>query len=221
MTQEEKEKIEDVVFILNSTANEVEHYVESAKEVFTKNKLAEKSFPRELIPEEKLIQAAFMFIVIRICSFMDEWDDQIGELIAQGIEPERFRKLKKVTKPVSKEIRKFTGLVEMRNLLAHNARIQKQGYANAYRGGYIASLKVPITIPDYMLVSDCLKIMKEILNKAFPECVQLPGDFIAANTGRNLPVGITEAEKSAIIADLIKQVTDNIASYNIAQGGTA
>ena len=211
MNQDEKEKVEDVVFLINAIANEVEHYVQSAKLVAQKRGIFKGD--RELEPDEALSQGALMYVVIRVVSFIDEWDHQIGELIKDGIETARFQKLKRVTKPVMKEVRKFTGLVPMRNILAHNARIQSQGYKNAYRGGYLSSLYVPARLPDYLLISDCLKICKEMLNKAFPEFVVLSSDFIKANTVVNLPNSITEAEQVELVAALIQKVRDNVASY--------
>ena len=109
MTPEEKEKVEDVVFLINSIANEIEHYVQSSKLVAEKYGVF--TGDKTIAPEQALAQGASMYVVIRIASFLDEWDNQIGELIRAGIEADRLMKVKRVTKQVMKEVRKFTGLI--------------------------------------------------------------------------------------------------------------
>ena len=64
-----------------------------------------------------------------------------------------------------------------------------------------------------MLVANCLKICKELFNKAFPEYNILPSEFIAKNTVINLRKGITRDEQDGIVTDLIKQLEENLANY--------
>ena len=205
-------EIEDAHHLLNTTANEIEHYVMTAVTLVEKIGNPERGAP--IRPEDALMQGSLMYSLIRAVAFMDEWEE-LGNLVSKGIEKDRLLKLRRVAKPMLSKVRElFPDLREYRTILAHNARANKgENTTNAFRGDYLSKLVVPVSLPDYILISNCLKICKELFNKAFPKYNILPSEFIAKNTVLNLRKGLTRAEQDQVVTDLIKQLEENLANY--------
>lgn len=204
-------ELEDSVFILNVLSNEIEHYTFTAKKVIhEKHENQDSTFGNVDI----LMHGCLLYSIIKVCAFLDEWNDHLSSLIGKGVERDRIIKVKKITKPAISKVNEYSGLRDYRNwLLAHNSRVQREQDENAYRGNYITQLKVPILINDYTLISDCLKICKEILNQEFKEYYKLPSDFIAENTIVVKKEGLKEAEYKIVIAQIIEQVERNCIPY--------
>ncbi|RZK44980.1 MAG: hypothetical protein EOO61_01820 [Hymenobacter sp.] len=198
--------IEDIAFILNSHTNEIANMVRSMYQTFEEHGHPPKD-ANALRKEDIMMEGTSRYALILVCSFIDEWDDQIATLIGKGVERDRFLKLKKIAKPALDGIRSFTGLRDYRSkLLAHNSRIGHEGNRNAFRGSFIAELLVPITLPDFKFIANCIYFCQEVFNKEFEEYKRLPGDFIAEHTDRSLPKGMTTAECDA----RLKVIQENI-----------
>lgn len=197
--------IEDVAFILNSQANEIGNFVGA---MYQTQEQYGNPVPGEPISKENiLIEGASRYALIMVCSFEDEFTDRVDFLIGRNVERDRLLKLKRIARPALNGIRHFTGLRDYRSkLLAHNMRVQREDNRNAFRGSFISDLKVPITLPDYKFIAQCVHLCRRVFNKIFPEYERLPTDFIQEHTNGNLPVGYTTAEADARINEIVEQL---------------
>jgi hypothetical protein len=207
-SQQLNPEIEDVSFILNSLSNTITNMVQAMYHTFEKHghPVVTANGPRT---EDVMMEGASRYALILVCSFMDEWDGQIDALIGQGMERDRLVKVRRIAKPAIDEIRTFDGLRDYRSkLLAHNPRIGRDGNRNALRGNFVANLRVPVSLPDYRLLANCIHYCKRVFNKEFPEYDRLPSDFIAEHTDRNFPKGITTAYFEQRIDDVGKRIAE-------------
>lgn len=188
-----QEELEDCVFILNSIANTAKNFINAAVESADGVPKPEKG--KKLSKENTLMFATLIYSLVQVSAFLDEWERQFLGLKQRGIEAARVEKVAQIVEPALEAIRSFTGLRDYRNwALAHNSRIRDMKYKNAYRGNHISALKVPVTLPDYMLVGDCLTFCAEMVRTEFEEYYTKPSDFVEANTDLSLPVGLTHEE---------------------------
>ena len=102
---------------------------------------SEKSF--RLGPDQAVVNCLMDMIIINSCSFIDEYDKHFG-VTTEEIFEERILSIKKVCKPVFKQINRWKDLRTIRNsFLAHNLRFKdrtmifrKEMNHNAPRGIY-------------------------------------------------------------------------------------
>ena len=220
-----QEELEDCVFILNSIANRTRNFIKAAVESSDSVPKPEKG--KEPLKENTLIFAALSYSLVQASAFLDEWERQFLGLKQKGIEVARVEKVVQIVEPALEAIRSFTGLRDYRNwTLAHNSRIRDLKYKNAYRGSHISALKVPVTLPDYMLVGDCLTFCAEMVRAEFEEYYTKPSDFVEAHTDLNLPVGLTHEEyiqqkdniKTEVMQRWKASSPDKWAKFSIDQG---
>lgn len=184
-------EIEDVAFILDSQANRLINMVVSAVRTLEQYGKFDKNIPE--VKEQTLAKYAFDYALITVCSFLDEWEMQIGHLIKNNIEKDRFIRMKIIAKPAIAGIKQYTGVREYRNtVLAHNPRIGKVKDKNTFRGDYMASLKVPASTHDYVFLMNCVNFCRNIFNRMFPEYVSISENFIRNHTTINRSTGKSE-----------------------------
>lgn len=119
---------------------------------------------RELYIDEAIIESVWFQIILKACSFIDEWDNFLG--IRTELEAKyKIQLIKRVVKPARKAIEKWTGLKSFRNeIIAHNFRDTKGNF----RLMLINEYNCPKTTEELSYLIKFLHRMTSVLSCNFP-----------------------------------------------------
>ncbi len=100
-------------------------------------------------------------IIIRACSYKDEWNNQFAKNILEK-DKQRMEVIKKICQPAWDRINEWTEMVEFRNVsLAHNFRLErpKRNFINIYNLTEKRYLKIPNHVNELMLLYECINLI--------------------------------------------------------------
>ena len=104
--------------------------------------------------------------IIDICSYLDEYEKIFG-IKTENEYQMRILLIKKMCKPVVKEIKKWSDLKNIRNwMIAHNLRIN---HGKMLYNQLTLDYKVPKTIVEIELLSNCIQIIYSVISREFTE----------------------------------------------------
>lgn len=104
--------------------------------------------------------------IIDICSYLDEYEKIFGIKTENEFQT-RILLIKTICKPVIKEIKKWSDLKKIRNwMVAHNLRINK---GKMFYNQLTLDYKVPKTIVEIELLSNCIQIINYVISSEFAE----------------------------------------------------
>lgn len=109
------------------------------------------------------------YLIIFCCSFLDEFE-KVFTISQFPIHTDRILKLKKITLPAYKQIKKWKDLKKIRNnIIAHNHRIQKKSiFDHTEKVKY----NIPTTNEEYTLLADLIFLIAEKIYFVFPEMIE-------------------------------------------------
>lgn len=105
-------------------------------------------------------------LIIFCCSFLDEYEKVFTPSQFPN-ETDRILKLKKITLPAYKQIKKWKDLKKIRNnIIAHNLRIKGKSILDHNEK---VKYNIPTTNEEYTLLADLIFIIAENIHLVFPE----------------------------------------------------
>jgi hypothetical protein len=162
----------------------------------------------EHLVNDTIHEALIFQILLRTCSFLDEWNKVFG-VLTEPEDKDRIIAIKRVAKPAYKCISEWKNLRDFRNeVIAHNHR--NKGGKNIYLE-YLPYNSPQSNGEVYLLVF-CLKKMIDVVHYSFEDMVKL--SFVTKLKNRKTkPERIMSTKK---IKDKIKQVDEEI-SFSLAR----
>jgi hypothetical protein len=123
------------------------------------------------MPLAKAISGSLLNYSLIICnSFFDEYNEEFTSSKHPKY-ADRINRLKKITKPVIKRLRKWTDFKNYRNhLLAHNLRVN--GVSIFDTEFLKKDYKIPHTNTEIILLANMMKIITYCISLEFPELVE-------------------------------------------------
>lgn len=130
-------------------------------EVFNNLGLPDK---KELFVDEAINESLWFQIILKTCSFLEEWDKILG-IITETEYKTKIRIIKRVVKPARKAIDNWKGIKSFRNeIIAHNFRNSK----GEFKLHEIATYDCPQTNEELLYVVTFLNRMIQVLSFNLP-----------------------------------------------------
>lgn len=160
-------------------------------------------------PRTTLFTTLIGMNIIDACSYLEEYEKIFG-VITEKEYSDRALLVKSISKPVVKEIKKWSDLINIRNwMLAHNLRINK---GKMLYNQAILDYNVPTTIYEIELLSHCIQIINHIIVNEFDkELEEASNQEIAKTKEREF---FTKEQCWNIVDQLIESVNRKVREYN-------
>lgn len=114
--------------------------------------------------DEAIYESLSFQIIIKTCSFFEEWDKILGVLTEKSLET-KVEIIKKIVKPAKKAVGNWKDFKKFRNeIIAHNFRDKNRNL----KLDYFESYDIPQTIDDLSYINELLRRMINILTINLP-----------------------------------------------------
>lgn len=128
--------------------------------------------------EKVVVGSMLNHYLIIVCSYIDEWNSHFNENAIPAFQ-NRIRRVKTISKPAMKEISKWSGLRDFRNVvLAHNLR--GKGGTSIFSGNAKINNNIPSDPTETLLLFNLLDLVNGELMKEFVDLdIRIDPDLLA------------------------------------------